>query len=401
LGFERVILLAKSSTPIINDTPPQDFQPVSLILIIDHVREDAIRTIQWFKDNDVAIKVISGDNPITVSEVAKQAGIENAEKYINLTGLSNEEVANAALKYNVFGRVTPEQKEVLVVALKNAGHTVAMTGDGVNDILALKRADCSIAMASGSEAAKNVSHIVLLDSNFHSLPSVVGQGRRVINNLQRTCSLFLCKTLFAMVISVAFLVAQMFFDGAEPYPFLTNHLYVWEIAGIGLSAFFLALEGNPVKQQGNFLGNIIRRAIPGGLLMIITTALIFGFYHLQKYHLGYFGIYNTETATTMAVIIISLLSLVILFNVSSPLNRYRGLVFGGASLLAITALVLEGILGSINPEFSFLLLNVKDLLPINWFIIVISFVGLASVYIIIETIIKILKNKGEGSNDKN
>ena len=270
-----------------------------------------------------------------------------------------------------------------------------MTGDGVNDILALKRADCSIAMASGSEAAKNVSHIVLLDSNFHSLPSVVGQGRRVINNLQRTSSLFLTKTMFAIVISTAFLVATMFNTNAEGYPFLTNHLYVWEVAGIGLSSFFLALEGNPKKQQseGTFIGNIFKRVIPSGLMMIAAVAIIFGFYHLQKYSLGYFGIFDKQTATTMAVVVISLLSIIVLFKICYPFSKYRGVVFGCATGLAVGALVVEGIFNSLYPNLSFLLINLKDLSPINWFVLAMVFSGLAALYILIELIVKAIRGK--------
>lgn len=184
-------------------------RPVCLIVIEDHIREDAVRTIKWFKDNDVAVKVISGDNPITVSEVAKRVGVDNAELYISLEGLSNQEVVEAANKYTVFGRVTPEQKSLLVKSIKAAGHTVAMTGDGVNDIMAMREADCSVAMASGAEAATNVSHLVLLDNNFTSMPSVVQEGRRVINNIQKSSSLFLMKTFMSIALSLIYLILRL------------------------------------------------------------------------------------------------------------------------------------------------------------------------------------------------
>jgi cation-transporting ATPase E len=200
MGF-RILILAHSNSEIKEDTPPNDFVPICLIIIVDNIREDAIETIKWFKENDVAIKVISGDNPITVSEVSKRVGIENADKYISLEGLSDNEVFNVANEYTVFGRVTPEQKAILIKAIKSAGHTTAMTGDGVNDILALKEADCAISVASGSEAARNVAHLVLMDNNFSSMPKVVHEGRRVINNVKRSSALYLMKTFFTMLLA--------------------------------------------------------------------------------------------------------------------------------------------------------------------------------------------------------
>ena len=189
----RILVLAHSTSDIDveNDSISNDFSPVSIILLSDNVRKDAVSTIKWFKENGVNIKVISGDNPLTVSEVSKRVGIENADKYISLEGLSDEEVYAIANSYTVFGRVSPEQKAILVKSMRDAGHVTAMTGDGVNDILALKEADCAVSVASGSEAARNVSHLVLMDNNFNSMPKVVYEGRRVINNVHCSSSLFL------------------------------------------------------------------------------------------------------------------------------------------------------------------------------------------------------------------
>ncbi len=185
----RVIVLAHSPAPIVGEKLPAVMKPIAIISIADNVREDAVETIKWFKENEVDVKVISGDNPVTVSEVAKRAGIVNADKFISLDGLNDKEVENVANKYTVFGRVSPEQKAILVRSIKSHGNTVAMTGDGVNDILALKEADCAISVASGSEAARNVSHLVLMDNNFNSMPKVVAEGRRVINNIKNSSSL--------------------------------------------------------------------------------------------------------------------------------------------------------------------------------------------------------------------
>ena len=192
-GF-RVMVLAHSPADIIGEKLPAVRRPVCLIVIEDHIREDAIETIKWFKENNVAVKVISGDNPMTVSEVARRVGVEHAELYISLEGLSNQEVVEAANKYTVFGRVTPEQKRLLVHSIKAKRHTVAMTGDGVNDILAMRESDCSISMASGADAARNVSHLVLLDNDFTSMPDVVMEGRRVVNTVQASSAMFLMKT---------------------------------------------------------------------------------------------------------------------------------------------------------------------------------------------------------------
>ena len=221
---KRVLVLAKAKERQLDGTVlKSQVDVIAIIVLEDHIKEDAKETIKWFQDNGVKVRVISGDDALTVSQIARRVDIKNASDYISLLGLNNEEVKEAALKYTVFGRVTPEQKEILIDTLKQNGDTVAMTGDGVNDILALRKADCSIAMANGSDAAKNVSQLVMLDSDFSSLPSVVAEGRRVINNLQRTCSLFLVKTMFAMFLSIVYLILGFFIKDVQ-YPFLTNHL---------------------------------------------------------------------------------------------------------------------------------------------------------------------------------
>jgi cation-transporting ATPase E len=233
---QRVILFAKSSTEIINDIVPHDFLAVSLITLADNIRPEAFETIKWFKENNVQIKIISGDNPLTVSEVSKRAGVTNADKYVSLEDRSDEEVYNLANKYTVFGRVSPNQKAILIKALKDAGHVTAMTGDGVNDILALRESDCAISVSKGSEAAKKVSHLILTDDNFNSLPKVVYEGRRVINNVQQSASLFLMKTIFTMfVATISLLIPYM-----TTYPFVASQMYPLEFLIIGMPAFFLS-----------------------------------------------------------------------------------------------------------------------------------------------------------------
>ena len=333
----RVLVIAKSSNDIKNGKIEGFCEAIGMIVLQDHIRPDAIKTFSWFKENNVAIKVISGDDALTVSEIARQAGIEDADKCVSLVGMSIEQVKKIANDYTVFGRVTPEQKEAIIMALKSADNTVAMTGDGVNDILALKRADCSIAMASGADAAKNSSHIVLLDSNFDHLPMVVEQGRRVINNLQRTSSLFLVKTFFTMVLTLVFFVAG-FVNKDVLYPFETNHVYIWELASIGIASFCLALEPNAERLKGTFLTNIFKKSIPGAIASIIGVVIIFGLYHLHKYGIMHTGIYDQDAAVVMCAIVFTILASAVLFIICRPFSKYRIIIFAASIFLTISGL---------------------------------------------------------------
>ena len=324
----RVLILGEGKEVIKDNKYSGELEAIALIVIKDHIREDAYDTFNWFKENGVDIKVISGDNALTVSVIAAEAGVANADKYISLEGMNLDQVKEIATQYTVFGRVTPEQKEALIIALKEAKHTVAMTGDGVNDILALKRSDCSIAMASGADAAKNISHIILMDSNFARLPAVVDEGRRVVNNLQRTAALFVTKTIFAFAMTLVFTLASIIkWDNTVQYPFITNHLYLWEIFTSGFAAFFIALEKNSEKIEGKFLSNIFKKAVPAASMLLGSVFLIFGLYLMQKNHLVDLGIYNFETAKAMSIIAFSILGLVFLYKVCSPFSKYRKIVF--------------------------------------------------------------------------
>ena len=325
----RVLVVALSPHPITRDSLPAGMKPIALISIADNIREDAAQTIRWFKENDVAIRIISGDNPRTVSEVAKRVGVENAEKFISLEGLSDNEVASIANKYTVFGRVTPEQKAILVKSIKTEGNTVAMTGDGVNDILAMKEADCAVSMASGSEAAKNVSHIVLMDNNFASMPKVVFEGRRVINNIQNSSSLYLMKTLFITV----FALISIIFNHA--YPFKSNNLMMLEFFVIGIPSFFLSLQPNRERVRGKFMPAVLAQTIPCSLVLILAVESIQLVAMLQP---QYFNGSNTDE---LSIIIITFAGLVMLYRVCQPFNLYRAvllLTMTAACVLSITLL---------------------------------------------------------------
>lgn len=326
----RVIVLAHSSAPIVGDKLPSILKPLAIISIADNIREDAIETIKWFKENDVQVKVISGDNPITVSEVAKRAGIDHADKFISLEGLNEKEVENVANKYTVFGRVTPEQKAILVRSIKSEGNTVAMTGDGVNDILALKEADCAISVASGSEAARNVSHLVLMDNNFGNMPKVVGEGRRVINNIKNSASLYLMKTLFTALLATICIIMN------RSYLFLPNNMLLLEVLVIGAPSFFLSLQPNNARVEGKFITHVMSRSISGAVVMILCVMSMY-----LTCTLGGAEFDGFQTAMCMMALVFS--GLVMLYRVCQPFNGYRLVLYISMVVLTILALTLPPI----------------------------------------------------------
>lgn len=323
----RVLLLAAYDTAF-DDGPLQSAHvaPIALVFLSNLLRSDAQETFRYFASQGVSVRVISGDNPITVAQVATRAGIENADRYVDATTLSTEQDFEEAVKYyTVFGRVTPEQKRYLVRAFQKQGHTVAMTGDGVNDVLALKDANCGIAMASGSQAASQVAQIVLLNSQFSAMPAIVAEGRRVINNIQRAASLFLVKNIFSFALTLLLLFIDM------PYPLLPIQLSLISTFTIGIPSFFLALEPNYARVEGKFMRNVIRRAMPGGLTNL-TIVLLAGFFTST------FGLSN-EQLNTICVWVMSAVGLVTLYHVSVPFTRLRLAV-----LAAMTAAMLFSLL---------------------------------------------------------
>ncbi len=322
----RVLVIAHTNESIKDGALPQvELEPVSLILIEDNVRPDAIETISYFKEAGVEVKVISGDNPITVSKVAERAGITNAEKYISLDGLTDTEVVRAASKYTVFGRVSPGQKRLLVKSLQELGHKVAMTGDGVNDILALKEADCSIAVASGSEAARNVSHLVLLDSNFGSMPRVVSEGRRVISNIAKVAKLYLTKTMFSLLLAIVALIQGT-------YPISTNQLLMIDALCIGLPSLVLGLEPNRQAAPNNFLSTIIKSALPGAIVIVIQSILVF----LLQNQLDM----TARTTSTIIVIVATFTCMMVLYETCKPfINNTRKILFGSVFTIFVLATI--------------------------------------------------------------
>lgn len=325
----RVLVLAHSKESISAEKVPSDLEAIALIVIEDTIRPDAILTIEYFKSHGVDVKVISGDNPMTVSHISKRAGINDADRYISLEGISDREVAKIADKYTVFGRVSPAQKKILVQSLKSNGRTVAMTGDGVNDILALKEADTSIAMASGSEAARNVSHLVLLDSNFSSMPKVVSEGRRVINNVQRVAVLFLTKTIFSFMLAMIALLSK------GSYPITPSQLTMIDFLVIGIPSFILALEPNNNLVKGKFLFNVLKRALPGAIVVTLNTVIIFNMKELLSM--------TSQQASTIIVICATFTSMMVLYRVLKPFNGLRKILFTTMfTIFVIAVLVFPG-----------------------------------------------------------
>ena len=322
---QRVLMLAHSPHQIQDKELPTEIHPMAFLFISDKIRAEAPDTLAYFAEQGVDIKIISGDNAITVANIAKKAGLKTAEQYVDATTLQTpEEIKEAAQKYSVFGRVTPQQKLDLVKALKEQGHTVAMTGDGVNDVLALKESDCSIAMASGSDAARTVSQLVLLDSNFASMPKILKEGRRSINNLQRSSSLFLTKTIFSTINAILFIFLH--FD----YPFQPIQLTLISALTIGAPSLILALEPNKERIKGKYIVNVIRKSIPGAMTMvfnIVALAIVCSFIH-----------FNSTEISTLAVMITGFAGLLVLLKVSLPFNWIRCALFFtmlGAFIFAI------------------------------------------------------------------
>lgn len=307
----RVLVVATSKKVLSKDVLPSDLVAVAVILVEDTIRKDAIETISWFKENGVEIKIISGDDPATVSSIAKRVGVENAEDYINLEGMTLSEVKKIADKYTVFGRVTPEQKHAIVQQLKK-NKVVAMTGDGVNDTLALKEADCSIAMADGSEVARNISHLVLLDSQFSTLPMVVEEGRRVINNVQKSSTLFLMKTVLIILLSVILLAFRI------KYIFEPKNMFLLEFFVIGMPSFFLALQPNKKLIQGDFIPYVLKHSLPYGLLLLFNILTIV---LLQETHC-----LQASEAVTAATIAMTLCGFLNLISLCLPFTKIKILV---------------------------------------------------------------------------
>ena len=327
---KRILMLAYKEGYVLDESEklPRATTPLALIVIEDTIREDAKETIAWFKENGVQIKIISGDNPITVSNIAKRVGVENAENNISLENMSLQEVEKVATSFTVFGRVSPEQKHTLIKTLKKKGYVVAMTGDGVNDTLALKESDCSIAMADGSEVARSLSNLVLRDSKFSSLPAVVKEGRQVINNVQQSSTLFLMKTLFTILLSLFSIVTL------SGYPFQPAQMFLLELFVIGLPSVILALQPNTNLIRGEFIPVVLKRSIPSGLLIFINV--------LGTIILARFKLINAEEFATLSTLVLIFTGYINLVFLCVPFSKIRIFCCTLSLVCLTTAIVLMG-----------------------------------------------------------
>ncbi len=318
-GYRVLLVAAYADDPEPGNLAEGNIRPLALVLLTNRVRPEAPETFRYFAQQGVAIKVISGDSPATVSSVAQRAGIENAENYVDANLLETEEdFLRAVDQFTVFGRVTPDKKRSLIRAMKAKGHTVAMTGDGVNDVLAMKESDCGIAMASGAQAASQVAQLVLLENDFSTMPSIVGEGRRVINNIQRAATLFLVKNIFSLGLSLISLLT------AWAYPMVPFHLSVISALTIGVPSFFLAMEPNYERVTGKFLPGVLRRAFPGGVTNIFVVLMAQSF-------MAVFGI-PLEQISTVCAAILGVVGLLVLYQVCKPFDKFRRIIWAAMAL---------------------------------------------------------------------
>ena len=340
----RILVLAHTDEVMSNEALPVDLEPLGIIVLSDVIRKDAKETLAYFNEQGVDLKVISGDDPITVSSIAKRAGLNNAHHYVDATTLStSEEITEALNKYSVFGRVTPQQKKAMVVALKQQGHTVAMTGDGVNDVLAFKEADCSIAMASGSDAAKNAANLVLLDNNFDAMPHIVDEGRRVINNITMSASMFLIKTIFSALIAIS----TIFFGQA--YPFEPIQLSLISACGVGIPTFFLTYEANFARVEGNFLETVLEKSFPSAFTIAIGATLIT--------NIGLTLNYDPNMLSTVCVLFTGWNYTIALLKIYRPLTKYRKfIIYSTQFCYYISMMIGQSILELTGVSFNWLMI---------------------------------------------
>lgn len=352
----RVLLLGVNREHIKDNKVNDKFKPIGLILIEDEIRKGAKDTLNYLRNEDVDIKIISGDNINTIESIARKIGIDNI-KLCDMSKVSDDtDYKDIVLKYNIFGRVTPSQKKKIIVTLKSMGHKVAMTGDGVNDVLSLKESDCSISMSNGSDAARNVSQIVLLDNDFKVIPLIIKEGRRSINNLERSSSLFLTKTIYSIILAILFVFINM------DYPFIPIQLTLISVLTIGIPSFVLALEPNYNRVKGHFFMNIISKSLPAAITIVVNIITIVILSNMFRF--------NDNYISTMSVILVAFTGFVLLFKVCYPFNCIRGVLYGSLIISFIFSCVglhklFELVLLTPNQFIIILILCILDIILFN------------------------------------
>lgn len=327
---KRVLLLAQAEK-LDEEKISGKIRPISIIVLNDNIRDSAIKTINEFNESKIQVKVISGDNAMTVSEVSRRAGVLGAEKYISLDGVPDEDLKDIANDYNIFGRVTPNQKKLLVTHMQEEDHKICMVGDGVNDILALKQADTSVSLASGTDASRNISHFVLMDNNFSTIPEVVKEGRQIVSNMEKASVLYLVKTLYTIILTFILLMTD------NIYPFQPIQLFVIETFIIGIPSFFIALEPNNKQFKGNFLVNVLKNVFPGSLIIILNLLGVYIFANFFE-----FGAAENpnQMISTVGIIAATFAYWLVLVNVATPLNKLRTLIIVSSFILSALAFII-------------------------------------------------------------
>jgi len=357
----------------VEDFTPEKGRSIAVISLEDRLRGDVKETLDWFRENDVDIKIISGDNPVTVSQIASKAGVHNAENYLNCKGLSDEELVEKVEGTTIFGRVSPEQKQKIVNILQEKGRVVGMVGDGVNDVQALKEADCSISFASANEVARNISRIILMDNNFKTIPSIVQEGRQVISNIQKVSSLYIMKNLFVMFMVLMFTILT-FITEVNSYPFDTKRMLLIEFFVIGVPTFCFALQPNKARATDKFLSNIMKASIPSAIGLIAGVMFIFGMLGCFSGDLTSFATYQTASTAAVGLAAAGFACLII---ISMPPDWFRlGLIVGmfGVSALALWADYYYAV-----PLFGDTFLNIDWMLPLNNWLLIIGCTGICVV----------------------
>ncbi|MBU5448226.1 cation-translocating P-type ATPase [Blautia sp. MSJ-36] len=340
----RVLVVAHSENVNEGTEIPAGLEPIGLLLLTDVIRAEAPDTLAYFESQGVDLKVISGDDPVTVSAIARRAGLKNAEQYVDATTITTQEQMDEAVAiYSVFGRVTPQQKQAMVKSLQAQKHTVAMTGDGVNDVLALKEADCSIAMAEGSDAAKNIANVVLLDSNFAAMPEIVNQGRRVVNNIRTAASMFLIKTIFSVLLSLI----TIFFG--DSYPFEPIQMSLISACAVGIPTFLLAQENNYEKIDHTFLRHVFMNAFPAA---VTITGCVFSVMLVCQ------NVYHSNAMLNTACVLVTGWNyMAALKTVYAPLNTYRKVIIYSMQVIFFgAAVILQNLLTLGSLEFGMIIL---------------------------------------------
>ena len=394
-------LSLKEKKEITSDGCLEELEPFALIVLKDKIRDNAFETLKWFKNNGTVIKVVSSDDAIITSVVAAEAGIDDANRYVSLEGLTIKEVKEIADRFAVFGKATPEQKEAIISALKENGYKTAMVGDDINEVPAMKCADCSIAVDNAEESAKKAADIVITNSSFSPLTALVNESRKFVYNLHRVASLCLTKTLLAFGIVLMFILTMLISgNDSRQMPFVFNHFLILDVITNGVAAFLLTFEKDDVRLDDSFIKCVFKKAIPAFILWIVSLSVIFTLYAMQEFQLINVGIYSLETLNVICVLIITLLGIVFLYNVCSPLNTFRKIVLISTVAVNAIALIVEGVVTHLtNKTDNFFKIPFLEMNGPAYMVTAVVTIALASLYIFINQVNEIKKGGNEEDED--